>query len=273
MSGITVIVCTLDEELHLGRCLGSVRELGPLYVVDAGSTDATETIASEAGATVIRHEWSAYSAQKNWALDNLPVATDWVLMLDADEYVTASGRDEILAAIGDTPHAGFHLPRQNIFMGKVLKHAWWYPDYQLRVFRRERGRYEDRLVHEHVLLDGTSGFLQEPLMHENLKSTSAFVDRHRRYAELEAQEIGKWQRGDVAGQRQGRLFGTWPERRRALKTLVWYRLPGRPYARFVWMYLLKRGFLDGRAGYEYSRLLAGYERMIDAELRRLRAAR
>ena len=273
MRRISVVVCTLDEELHVARCLDSVSELGPAFIVDAGSSDATEAIAATAGATCVSHEWSGYSAQKNWALENLPITTDWVLMLDADEYVTPSGRKEIAAALESTTHAGFYLPRQNIFMGKVLKHAWWYPDYQLRLFRREAGRYEDRLVHEHLLLEGTNGFLAEPLLHENLKSTDAFLERHRKYAELEAREIEKWRRGDVRGQREGRLLGSWPERRRALKTGVWYRFPGRPYARFVWMYVLKRGFLDGRAGLKYSRLLATYERMIDRKLRDLEASK
>jgi SAM-dependent methyltransferase len=160
-----------------------------------------------------------------------------------------------------------------VFEGRTLLHAWWYPDYQLRLFRPNRGRFEDRLVHEHVIVAGLVGYLKSPLMHENLKGLDAFMARHASYADLEAREMLKARVGQDAGQRSGRLFGSWPERRRFLKTRVWYQLPLRPAIRFLWMYVVKRGFLDGRQGLVYCQLIAAYEAMIDARLLELERSR
>lgn len=269
---LSIVIPTLDEELHLARAIESVRSLGEIFVVDSLSSDRTVEIAEGLGATAVRHAWSGYAAQKNWALDELPLKSDWVFFLDADEYFTDELRAEVRRVVENRDLVGFHVPRRNIFGERPLRHAWWYPDYQLRLFRVGNGRFEDRLVHEHVLLDGEAGFLEHPLMHENLKSLDEFRRRHERYAALEAAELLKARRGETAGQRPGHFFGTWPERRRALKTKVWYRLPARPAIRFVWMYVLKRGFLDGRAGLLYSYLLAHYEREINAKVRELERA-
>lgn len=264
--GITVIVSARDEAVHIKRCIESARDLGRVFVIDSGSLDETIAIARACGAEVVEHAWEGYAAQKNWALDNLPQRAGWVLFLDADEYLTLALREEMIAAVSDREEVGFYVARSNIFLGRSLTHAWWYPDYQMRLFRRERGRFEDRAVHEHAVVDGPEGFLHEPLVHENLKGVDAFVRRHLRYAELEAEEIVRARTGENTGQRQGRFFGTWPERRRALKTTVWYRMPGRPLVRFLWMYIVKRGFLDGRQGLTYSQLIASYEVLINAKL-------
>lgn len=263
---VTVILPVLDEELHIRRAVLSALPLGPVFVVDCGSTDSTRDIAAAVGATVVEHAWEGYAAQKNWALATLAIDTAWLLFLDADEYVTPGLQREIQAAIQRDRFDGYYIPRRNIFLGRDLRHVWWYPDYQLRLFRKASGRFEDRLVHEHVLLDGPSGFLRHPLMHENLKGVDAFMRRHERYAALEAQEIRQTRLGLPTNQRRGRLLGSWPERRRWLKLNVWYRLPGRPAIRFLWLYVLRRGFLDGRAGLVYAQLLAAYEALIDAKL-------
>ena len=272
MSRITTIIATLDEELHIGRSVESARALGPVFVVDAGSTDRTGEIARVAGATVVEHEWRGYSAQKNWALDNLPLQTAWLLFLDADEYLTPALVEEIRRSVDRAEFAGFYMPRMNIFMGRALKHAWWYPDHQLRLFRVGKGRYESRAVHESVILDGPVGFLASALQHENLKGIDAFVERHLRYAGFEAEEMYRARRAGWGPQRRGRLLGSWPERRRFLKVRVWYRAPFRPAIRFLWIYIVKRGFLDGRAGLAYASLLAMYEIMINAKLTELRQA-
>ncbi len=271
MNDISVIIPTLDEEPHIGRAVASASTLGPVFVVDSGSRDRTCEIAAGLGAAAYEHPWQGYSAQKNWALDNLPIRTPWVLFLDADEFLTAASRQEIEAAVKDGSVAGFHLPRRNIFMGRLLRYAWWYPDYQLRLFRLGAGRFEDRLVHEHVVVEGRVGFLKQPILHENLKGIDAFMARHLRYATLEAEEIRKARRKETRGQRKGSVFASWPERRRWFKVNVWYRIPGRPAIRFAWMYFLKRGFLDGRQGLAYCELLASYEALIDAKLLELEA--
>jgi glycosyltransferase involved in cell wall biosynthesis len=265
-SNVTTIITTLNEEVHIERSVASAHRLGDVFVVDGLSTDATREIARGAGASVVEHAWNGYSTQKNWALGSLGIDSEWVLFLDADEFVTNGLRDEIEGATTSRRFDGYYIPRQNIFLGRLLRHAWWYPDYQLRLFRLSKGRYEDRLVHEHVVLDGVAGFLKQPIMHENLKGIDAFVERHMRYAGYEAAEMLRARSRDFGDQRRGRFFGSWPERRRALKLHVWYRLPGRPAIRFLWMYLVKRGFLDGKQGRVYCQLLAVEEALINAKL-------
>lgn len=263
---ITTIISARDEELHIERCVRSALPLGRVVVVDSGSLDRTMEVARAAGAEVIEHAWEGYAAQKNWALDNVGVDTPWVLLLDADEHLTEAGRKEIRDSVARSAGEGFLQPRAYVFLGRQLRHAWWYPDYQLRLFRHGAGRFEERLVHEHVLLDGRILPLKEPLLHENLKGIDAFVQRHLRYAGLEAIEMRREMDGVAADGVRGRFFGTPLERRRALKTRVWYRLSCRPAVRFAWLYFVRRGFLDGRHGRVFCQLMAAQEALIDAKL-------
>jgi glycosyltransferase involved in cell wall biosynthesis len=268
-AAITVIIPTRDEAVHIRRCVASARPLGRVIVVDCGSADATARIAREHGADVIEHPWEGHAAQKNWALDTLDITTPWVLFLDADEYLTDRARDEIRRAAASNRADGYELPRAYVFLGRELRYAWWYPDYQLRLLRRARGRFEDRLVHEHVIVEGTVAQIEAPIMHENLKGLSAFIERHNRYSDLEAAEIASPSRT----RRRGSLRGTWAERRRALKDRVWWRLPARPLVRFLWLYVVRRGFLDGRRGLLFCQLIAMYDLMIDAKLMERRLLR
>jgi glycosyltransferase involved in cell wall biosynthesis len=264
---VTTVIPTLDERIHVVRSVESALPLGPAFVVDSGSSDGTRELAESAGASVVEHAWEGFAAQKNWALGHLPIETEWVLMLDADEFLTDRLRAEIIAVLsGPDTVDGYLVPRWNIFMGRLLKHAWWYPDYQLRLFRRGAGRFEQRSVHEHVIVTGNVGILAEASYHENLKGIDAFIRRHERYAALEADEIGRHRHRDRRGRRAGRLLGSKQERRRALKMDVWYRLPARPLLRFIWMFIVRRGFLDGREGLIYCELISAYEAMIDAKL-------
>ena len=259
---VTIIITTKDEELHVARCIESVRPLGRVVVVDGGSRDRTIEIARAGGAEVVERPWRGYADQKNWALAETGIATAWVLFMDADEYLSPAGRDEIHTAIQDGDAAGYLLPRAQIFLGRRLDHAWWYPDYQLRLFRTGRGRFEDRRVHEHVVVDGPEATLREPILHENLKGLAAMIDRHNRYSDLEVAEL----LDPATVRRPGSFTGSWMDRRRALKDRVWFRVPGRPLVRFIWLYVVKRGFLDGRQGRLYCTMIAMYDAMIDAKL-------
>jgi glycosyltransferase involved in cell wall biosynthesis len=263
---ITTIIPTLNEMRHVERSVQSALQLGPVFVLDSQSTDETRSLAERAGATVVVQPWLGYARQKNWALENLPITTEWILFLDADEWITEELAAEIWQRVDGAVQLGFYLARRNIFLKRELKHAWWYPDYQLRLFRLGAGRYENREVHEHIILEGEAGFLKNALMHENVKGIDEFMRRHEKYAAMEAREIVQRSSGLDHDQRSGSFRGSWPDRRRALKVKVWYRLPARPAIRFVWMYILRRGFLDGRQGLVYCQLLASYEALIDAKI-------
>jgi glycosyltransferase involved in cell wall biosynthesis len=258
---ILTIVPAKDEELHIARCVASARPLGEVVVVDGGSRDATARLASEQGATVLEHEWRGYASQKNWALDEVGRRADWILFLDADEYLDDSARAAVRAAVASGRADGYYLGRRLLFLGTRLDHAHWYPDYQLRLFRAGRGRFEDRRVHEHLIVDGTVAESEIDLMHENLKGISDYVSKLNRYADLEAREILSPSRG----RKPGSLRGSWPDRRRALKER-WLRLPGRALIRFVWLYVVRRGFLDGRAGLIFCGLIAVHDFLIEAKV-------
>ncbi|HXH83442.1 MAG TPA: glycosyltransferase family 2 protein [Candidatus Tectomicrobia bacterium] len=261
-SGITVIIPTKDEAKHVARCVDSARALGRVVVVDCGSADGTQGIARAHGADVVEHAWEGHAAQKNWALDNLALNTEWVLFLDCDEYLPPATAAAIRRAAAAGKHDGYYLPRAYVFLGKELRHAWWYPDHQLRLFRAGRGRFEDRRVHEHAIVEGTTGIIDAPIMHENLKGLAAFIERHNRYSDLEAEELLR----PSPRRKPGRLRGSWADRRRALKDRLWFRIPARPLVRFAWMYVVRRGFLDGRRGLLFCALIAMYDLMIDAKL-------
>lgn len=257
---VTVIVPTRDESLHIERCIHSAKALGPVWVVDSLSEDDTVPMAERAGAQVVQQAWLGHAAQKNWALDNVPIRTKWVLFLDADEYLTPKLIHEIGEVVEETNRVAWYVPRRNIFMGRELRHAWWYPDYQLRLFVFGSARYEDREVHEHMVTDGPTGYMSEAIVHESLKGTAAFLERHARYARAEADAIRTSPRSPL------RALKTRAGRRRFVKTQLWYRMPFRPGIRLLWLYVVRRGFLDGREGLVYCQLIAAYEAMIDAYL-------
>jgi hypothetical protein len=215
---------------------------------------------------VLERPWTGYASQKNWALEVLDVEADWILFLDADEYLTSQARDAVRATVAEGAADGYHVGRHLVFLGRRLDHAYWYPDYQLRLFRAGRGHFEERRVHEHLVVDGLVAESSIDLMHENLKGISDFVGKLNRYADLEAQEILR----PTGALRPGSLRGGWPDRRRALKR-VWLRMRGRAALRFVWLYVVKRGFLDGRAGLIFCGLIAVHDFLIEAKVAEHRA--
>jgi glycosyltransferase involved in cell wall biosynthesis len=266
MASVVTIVPALDEELHIVRCVTSALPLGPVVVIDGGSSDATAELADGAGASVLEREWTGYASQKNWALDAHDVEAEWVLFLDADEYLTPQARDAVRATVEEAAADGYYIGRHLVFLGRRLDHAYWYPDYQLRLFRAGYGHFEERRVHEHLVVDGRVVESSIDVVHENLKGISDYVGKLNRYADLEAQEILR----PTGALRPGSLRGGWPERRRALKR-VWLRMRGRAVLRFLWLYVIKRGFLDGRAGLIFCGLIAVHDFLIEAKVAEHRA--
>jgi glycosyltransferase involved in cell wall biosynthesis len=249
MAGLSVAVVALNEEERLRACLESVVWADELVVVDAGSSDKTAAIAREFTDRVCFRAWDGYGAQKNFALGQCH--GDWVLSLDADERVSDALREEIQAMLrAGTSRSGFFLARENRFQGRWVRRGGLYPDWQLRLFRRGQGAFAERAVHESVRLDGPTGRLSAPLIHESYRSIADAVARLNRYSDLAATELAQAGRG-------GSL----------LDLLV------RPAWRFVSMYLLRAGFLDGWRGLVLAGLHAHYVFLRAAKVRERRFAR
>jgi glycosyltransferase involved in cell wall biosynthesis len=249
MASLSVAVVTLNEEERLRACLESVVWADEIVVVDAGSSDKTMAIAREFTDRALFRAWEGYGAQKNFAVGQC--RGDWILSLDADERVSDALREEIRAAlVSGGPEVGFYLPRQNLFQGRWVRHGGLYPDWQLRLFRRGRGAFVERAVHESVRVDGPAGRMRAPLVHESYRSIGDAVARLNRYSDLAATELA------LAGQ-GGRLVD----------------LLMRPVWRFVSMYLLRAGFLDGWRGLVLAGLHAHYVFLRAAKVRERRWAR
>ncbi len=273
-ANIEVVIPTFNEELNLPHALASVCAWADaVYVVDSESTDRTRRIAEEFGARVVVRPWLGYARQKNWALENLPLEADWVFILDADESITPRLRDELMA-IAMRPaesiaESGFYVNRLTYFLARAIRHCGYYPSYNLRFFKRGRARYEDRDVHEHMLVDGSTARLTHDMLHEDRRGLEHFIAKHNRYSTLEAREL---MRGtpDNAAEAAGPL-----ERgiamRRWLKRKVLPHLPFSGLWRFFYMYVLRLGFLDGITGFRFCLLLATYDTLISLKLAELRS--
>jgi acetyltransferase-like isoleucine patch superfamily enzyme/glycosyltransferase involved in cell wall biosynthesis len=269
---IDVLIQTFNEEINLPYTLASTQGWAKnVFVVDSGSTDRTCEIARDYGAHVVHHNWEGYAAQKNWALKNLPFESDWTLILDADEAVSPQLRDEIMAIVSKPPeqteHAGFFINRVFIFMGKAIRHCGYFPSWNLRMFKRGRAVYEDRLVHEHMIVDGSSGYLKHLMIHEDRRGLEHFFAKHNRYSSLEAREIFESPEPWPGLQR---FCYDRVTRRRFGKSRILPYLPIPWIWRLVYMYILRAGFLDGRAGWYLCNFIASYEFTIQLKLRELR---
>jgi glycosyltransferase involved in cell wall biosynthesis len=243
---LSVAVVVLNEEERLRACLESVVWADEIVVVDAGSGDKTVAIAREFTDRVLFRPWDGYVAQKNFALDQCH--GDWLLSIDADERVSDALRDEIQATVrGGAREAGFQVPRRNVFQGRWVRHGGLYPDWQLRLFRRGRGAFTERAVHESVKVEGATGRLRAPLVHESYRSIGDAVARLNRYSDLAAAELARAGRG-------GSLVD----------------LLGRPVWRFLSMYVFRAGFLDGWRGLVLAGLHAHYVFLRAAKVRERR---
>lgn len=269
--GVSVLILTLNEEANLPRCLQSVSWCDDVVVLDSGSTDRTIEIATAAGARVVHRVLDNWSAHQNWAVANIQFRHDWVLYLDADEIATPELSDEV-QALGQGNEVAYRLRRKETLWGKWIKRSSMYPVWHLRVFKPGHVRWE-RLVHPEAVADGKVGRLKGNLIHDSFsKGLEPWIAKHITYAELEAIEALKIldnHESDILGLF---MFTKPVRRRRAVKLLRWY-IPFRPMWRFLYMYVLRGGFADGIPGYNYCRLLAMYQHMIDCNMRELRRRR
>lgn len=268
---VSVLILTLNEEANLPACLDSVAFSDDVHVLDSGSRDATADIARSRGARVTFRRMDDWASQLNHAVRELPFRHPWVFMIDADERATPELGRAVLAAASDPgDRAAFLVRRRDFFLGRELRRAQataWYP----RLFRPERVRFS-RLVNPRTHVNGPVGRLDGLLLHHPLsKGLAQWIERHNAYSTLEArQEIAQEAAGDPLTLRG--LLSADPQERRGRQKLLLSRLPLRPLVRFLAIYGVRGGFLDGRAGLAYALLQAWYEYLIVLKKREMLAA-
>jgi glycosyltransferase involved in cell wall biosynthesis len=244
----TVILLSFNSEDTLGATLRSARRVSDeIFVVDSYSKDGTVDLARSLGATVVQHTFENYGAQRNWAIDNLPISRPWQLHLDADEWMDEHLVTAIQAAPEESEHAGYFLPRYLRFLGRLLRHGGMSPTWHLRLFRTGVGRCEDRKYDQHFLLkSGTSAQLQGCMVDDVRMSLSEWTARHNRWADSEVAELDT---KETAGRLQPDARGNPAERKRFLRK-KYDQMPlfVRPFALFIYRYFFRLGFLDGTEG-------------------------
>ncbi len=255
---ISVIVAVRNEAKNLPRCLQALGDVGEVYVIDSQSTDDTVEIARSYGAQVVQfHYEGGWPKKRQWAMNTLPIAYDWILLLDADEVLTPELSDEICSEIQNPAVNGYSILLRVWFLGRALRHGdvgLW----KLSLFRRGKGQYECRLkdqdasmadmeVHEHVFVEGPTAKLRNPLIHHNVESLSRYIQKHDEYSNWECRVL--MQRG---GDKElpPSLLGSQAQRRRWLKRKL-FAVPGSPFLFFLYRYVLRFGFLDGVPGLIY----------------------
>ena len=278
---LTVILPVKNEEANLSAALASVEWADEVIVVDSRSRDRTAEIARAAGATVVQFDYVPGGPKKKaWALSTLAPRNEWLLLLDADERVPTVLREEIEQAIARGEHDGYYIDRDMIFMGRSLR--CYGRNWNLRLFRRGRARMEDlglgdlpgtgdNEIHEHVVVTGRIGFLEQQLDHDDYRGLSAWLERHNRYSTWEAHLYRRFRREPLRLGSAGFFRLDRVARNRILRR-VWVRLPFRAPLRFLLWYLARGGFRDGRPGFIYSVLMGYYEFITGVKLRELEEA-
>ncbi len=279
MTDLSVIILTYNEEVNLPICLESLAGLGAeIFIVDSGSTDSTVEIAKEFGAAVVYNQFENHAAQVNWALKNLPIKTQWVMRLDADERITEDLSDELakIVCARDKDISGYEVRRRVYFWGSWIKFGGYYPVWLLRVWRFGHGVSEQRWMDEHIVLSqGKTGRLRHDIIDENLKGLSFWTDKHNGYADREVRDLLNFDGGESSDKLTGQA-----SRKRWLKRHWYSRLPlfFRAFLYWFFRYFLLLGFLDGRSGLVFHFLQGFWYRfLVDAKLyeykRRLKQVR
>lgn len=228
MQQLSVVIITKDEQTNIGRCLASVTWADEIVIIDSGSTDATLTICEKQGCRIVaHHNWKGYGLQKQFAVTQ--ATHDWILSVDADEEVSRELRKKIQAELVNPEYNGYHICRRSYYIEKLVRHCGWNHDFPLRLFNRTYGTFNSKEVHESVRLNGIKGRLYEPLFHYTYPTAQSHYLKMNRYAEMSAQIM--YARGDRPFWGKGYL---------------------RAAAKFIKMYLLQAGFIDGKTGFMLS---------------------
>lgn len=278
-NSIAAIILTKNEEKHIARCIKSLEGVcDEIWVIDSFSTDRTCEIAEELGARVRQHPWKNYATQFNYAVYQCPIQAEWLWRIDADEFLEGNIGHAVKEAVKDAPCEvnGIYVRKRIDFMGKPLLHGGWYPSYHLKVFRRGHGDCENRWMDEHIRLsDGTTVTVEDGnQVDANLNDLTWWTEKHNGYASREMADMLLMEYGldDQAREVQPKFWGTEEQRKRWLK-LKYVKAPlfVRPFLNFCYRYVLKAGFLDGKAGFIWH-ILQGfwYRMLVDAKIYELK---
>ena len=267
---ISVLILTYNEAINLPDCLSSIAFSDDVLVLDSGSMDATVALAQSSGATVLHRPFDNYAAQRNFGLAH-DFKHDWILMLDADERIPADFIEEIrsVTELENNPVTLYRMRRQDISMGRWLKRASGYPTWFGRLFRKGQVRVE-REINEEYYTDGEIGLLKGHLIHYPLnKGIEYWLERHNRYSSMEATKL-------LNEQMKSLVWSNFVSKdpmlkRKAFKAFA-YRMPFRPLLTFCFLYLVKLGSLEGKAGFHFSLMRSVYEYMILLKMRELKCA-
>jgi glycosyltransferase involved in cell wall biosynthesis len=262
---VSVIVPVKNEANNLQRCLSALAWADEVFVVDSQSIDRTAEVATEFGALVVQFHFNGtYPKKKNWALENLPFRNQWVLIVDADEMVGAELAGEIAHRINIDEAEGYYLNSNYFFLGRQIRHCGYSECWNLRLFKHRLGRYEkmpdhtggrtgDNEAHEHVELNGQAMYLRYTLEHHAYPTIATWVEKHNRYAVWEAAMYDRFLNEPIpVAIGRGKRLKRWLKR-------IYLRLPFRPMLRFLYAYIFRLGFLDGKPGLVFCTLLAFYD--------------
>lgn len=259
MNDLTVIILTFNEELNISNALKNISGwVEEIFILDSGSTDNTLKIAEEYSTKVFYRKFDNYSKQRNYALRELPITTEWILFLDADEYLTEELKKEISETLTKTDCDGFYLKRRFYFQDRWIKYGGYYPTWILRVFKKEKGSV-DRAINEHFLVEGKIGYMKNDFIDDNKKGISEWISKHNSYAYYEALELLSARSHSAGDSELNNFFGSQAERKRWIRQKIWNRLLPpliRPFIYYFYRYFLRLGFLDGKAGFIYHFLQA-----------------
>jgi glycosyltransferase involved in cell wall biosynthesis len=274
---ITTVILTKNEERHVERAMMSVADISDrVFVIDSGSSDHTLEIARKGGAVVLSNPWVNYATQFNWALDQLPVDTDWVFRLDGDEVVTDALASEITAQLGSLSSSigGVYISRRMTFLGRSIRWGGVFPIRVLRLFRHGSGRCENRWMDEHILVEGQTAEFKGEIIDDNLNSLTWWTEKHNAYASREVVDLLNLEysfmvRETVADLKGGQQASV----KRWVKEKVYSRLPGgvRAFLYFLYRYVFRLGFLDGKEGTAFH-VLQGfwYRYLVDMKMHEVR---
>jgi glycosyltransferase involved in cell wall biosynthesis len=258
----SIYILTYNEELDIAACIESAMLSDDIIVVDSCSSDRTVEIASRYPIRVVQHRFESHGRQRTWMLESIPRKHEWVYILEADERMTPELFAEGEKAIENPDYIGYYVAERVMFMNSWIRHSTQYPRYQMRLFRQGKVWFTDYGHTEREVCEGVTSFLKETYPHYTCsKGLSRWIEKHNRYSTDEAQEtLYQLEQGEVNW--RDLFFGkSEVERRRALKDLS-LRLPARPLLRFLYMYFILGGCLDGRAGMAWCTLQAFYEYLI-----------